>query len=54
MRPSRLRRESALNGPVEAEHVLQPLDLGDAAGDEAARAGCVRIVQDDLGDGAEG
>ena len=40
-------------GPVEAEHVLQPVDLGDAAVDEAAGAGGVRIVQDDLGGGAQ-
>ena len=36
-------------GPVQAEHVLQPVDLGDAARDQPARAGTVRVVQDDLG-----
>ena len=35
--------------PVEAEHVLKPVDLGDAARDQPPRAGSVRIVQDDLG-----
>ena len=35
--------------PVEAEHVLQPVDLGDAARDQAACAGGVRVGEDDLG-----
>ena len=39
--------------PVEAEHVLQPVDLGDAARDQAARAGGVGAVQDDLGRSAQ-
>ena len=52
-RPSRLRRADGALGPVEAEHVLQPVDLGDAARDQAARAGSVGIMQDDLRRSAE-
>ena len=36
-------------GPVQAEHVFQPVDLGDAARDQLTRPGTVRVVQDDLG-----
>ena len=45
-------RDRAL-GPVEAEHVLQPVDLFDAARDQAARSGGVGIVKDDLCRSAE-